>query len=200
MHQGLLVIAMAGTHQLWTFDPRDGRVQPLAGNAHEALEDGPLMDAILAQPSGVTSDGRVLYFVDSESQAIRQATTGPEGRVTTIVGTDLFDFADKDGVGSEVLLQHPQAVVAHNGLLYVADSYNHKIKVIDPQTRACRTWLGGRRIPGYKDGDPLEAAFNEPGGLGIMDQLLLIADTNNHVIRAADLQSGHVRTLKTDWA
>lgn len=195
LHRGLLVIAMAGTHQLWSLNTVDGHVQPLAGNAHEAIEDGPLMEAMLAQPCGITSDGTALYFADSESQAIRQAILGDHGRVTTIVGTDLFDFADKDGIGNEVLLQHPQAVVAHDGLLYVADSYNHKIKIVDPQTRACRTWLGARRIPGYKDGDALDTAFNEPGGLGIMGNQLLIADTNNHVIRAADIKTGNVRTL-----
>jgi hypothetical protein len=195
LHNGKLAIAMAGLHQLWWFDPATGGVEPLAGNAREALDDGPLMSATLAQPCGITSDGQALFFADSESQAIRRATLGPDGQVTTIIGTGLFDFGDTDGIGDAALLQHPQAVVAHSGLLYIADSYNHRIKIIDPATRECRSWLGGRRIPGHTDGPAERAAFYEPGGLSIGGNTLWIADTNNHAIRAADLGTGQVRTV-----
>jgi sugar lactone lactonase YvrE len=195
LHNGKLAIAMAGLHQLWWFDPADGRVEPLAGNAREALDDGPLMSATLAQPCGITSDGEALFFADSESQAIRRATLGTDGQVTTIVGTGLFDYGDTDGIGEMALLQHPQAVVAHNGQLYIADSYNHRIKIIDPATRESRSWLGARRIPGHIDGAAGSAAFYEPGGLTIGENTLWIADTNNHAIRAADLTTGQVRTV-----
>jgi sugar lactone lactonase YvrE len=198
LHNDLLIIAMAGMHQLWSFDPHSGMLAPLAGNSRESIEDGPLMAAMLAQPCGVTSDGRALFFADSESQAIRQATLGSRGEVTTLVGTGLFDWGDKDGTGDEVLLQHPQAVAAHDGLIYIADSYNHKIKVLDPNTRQCRTWLGGRRIPGHADGPGDQAAFYEPGGLSIANGTLYIADTNNHAIRAANLATGEVRTLEIE--
>jgi len=195
IHDNKPIIAMAGLHQLWQFDPANGHVARLAGTGHETIEDGPLLSATLAQPSGITSDGDTLFFADSESQAIRSATTGTDGSITTIVGTGLFDFGDTDGIGDGALLQHPQAVVAHAGLLYVADSYNHKIKIVDPATRECRSWLGARRIPGHIDGAANEAAFYEPGGLSVGGDTLWIADTNNHAIRAADLQTGEVRTV-----
>ncbi|HEY0606240.1 MAG TPA: thioredoxin-like domain-containing protein [Herpetosiphonaceae bacterium] len=195
MHDGKLIIAMAGLHQLWQLDPANGYVAPLAGTGHETIEDGPLRSATLAQPCGITSDSSEIFFADSESQAIRRATTGNDGSITTIVGTGLFDFGDADGIGDKVLLQHPQAVVAHAGLLYVADSYNHRIKIVDPATREARSWLGGRRIPGHVDGAANEAAFYEPGGLSVGGDTLWIADTNNHAIRAADLQTGDVRTV-----
>lgn len=195
-HADKLVIAMAGMHQLWQFDPADGTVGLLAGTGREQIDDGSLWEASLAQPSGVASDGHALFVADSESQAIRRVSLGHEARISTIVGTGLFDYGDKDGYGDEVVLQHPQAVVAHGGQLYIADSYNHKIKIVDPATRSCRTWLGGRRIPGHIDGSAQEAAFYEPGGLSIGGTTLYIADTNNHAIRAADLHSGTVRTLE----
>lgn len=195
LHEGKLIIAMAGLHQLWQFDPASGQVAPLAGTGHETIEDGPLLSATLAQPCGITGDGSAIFFADSESQAIRRATPGADGSITTIVGTGLFDFGDADGIGDNVLLQHPQAVVAHNGLLYVADSYNHRIKIVDPATREARSWLGGRRIPGHVDGAANAAAFYEPGGLSIGGETLWIADTNNHAIRAADLRTGDVRTV-----
>jgi hypothetical protein len=197
-HAGKLAIAMAGMHQIWLFDPAQGMVELLAGTGRELLEDGSLWEAALAQPSGLSSDGDALFFVDSEAQAIRQLNLGRAANITTIVGTGLFDYGDKDGLGDEVVLQHPQAVAAHGGRLYVADSYNHKIKIVEPQTRRCETWLGARRIPGHVDGSALAAAFYEPGGLSIANNTLYIADTNNHVIRAADLSTGVVRTLEID--
>lgn len=195
-HADKLVIAMAGMHQLWQFSPADGTVGLLAGTGREQLDDGSLWEASLAQPSGVASDGHALFVADSESQAIRRVSLGHEAQISTIVGTGLFDYGDKDGHGDEVVLQHPQAVVAHGGQLYIADSYNHKIKIVDPATRSCRTWLGGRRIPGHIDGSAQQAAFYEPGGLSMSATTLYIADTNNHAIRAADLHSGIVRTLE----
>lgn len=181
---------------MWLFDPSENTIRPLVGNGSEALEDGPLSEAALAQPCGITSDHNTLFFADSESQAIRRATLDAAGTVTTIIGTGLFDYADKDGVGDGVLLQHPQAIVVHNGLLYVADSYNHKIKIVDPRSRECRSWLGGRRIAGFVNGPAAEAAFNEPGGLSTDGKQLFIADTNNHAIRVASFATGIVRTLE----
>lgn len=198
LHNGLVVIAMGGMHQLWSFDPHSGMLAPLAGNSRESVEDGPLMASMLAQPSGVASDGQRIFWADSEGQAIRQATLGRRGEVTTLVGTGLFDMGDKDGTGDDVLLLHPQGIVAHNGVLYIADTYNHKIKILDPQTRACHTWLGKRRIPGHDDGAADEASFYEPGGLTIANDTLYIADTNNHAIRTANLRMGEVRTLQIE--
>jgi thiol-disulfide isomerase/thioredoxin len=191
--KGVLYIAMAGPHQLWAFDPEAGRVKPYAGSGREGLADGPLADAQLAQPSGIASDGNVLYFTDPEASAVRTADLDPKGDVKTIVGTGLFDFGDVDGVADAVRLQHALGVtVGPEGKLFVADTYNSKIKVIDPATRESRTLFG--KESGLRDGtDPL---FYEPGGLNYADGKLYIADTNNHAIRVADLKTGSVTTVK----
>jgi len=107
LHEGLLYIAMAGPHQLWRMNPKTGGIAPYAGSGRENIIDGPLADAALAQPSGITTDGRLLYFADSEVSAIRSAALDPNGDVETIVGQGLFDFGDIDGRGSQVRLQHP---------------------------------------------------------------------------------------------
>jgi hypothetical protein len=195
VHNGRIAIAMAGSHQLWIFDPADGSLAPLAGTGREELVDGPPPDASFAQPCGIASDGGALWTADSEAQAIRRITTGADGSVTTLIGTGLFDYGDHDGVGDAAVLQHPQAIAFHAGRLYVADSYNHKIKIVDPTTRECTTWLGRRRIPGNADGPADAAEFSEPGGLGIANGTLYIADTDNHAIRAAELATGVVRTV-----
>jgi hypothetical protein len=72
--------------------------------------DGPLDQAALAQPSGVTTDGQSIFFADSEVSSIRAATLPPGNVVSTIVGQGLFDFGDIDGVGDTVRLQHPLGV------------------------------------------------------------------------------------------
>jgi hypothetical protein len=110
----------------------------------------------------------------------------------TIVGTGLFDFGDVDGQGDEVRLQHPLGVVFLDNLLSVADTYNSKIKIIDPATRESTGFLGGDES-GWRDGP--DALFDEPGGLSLGEDKLYIADTNNHVIRVANLNTKEVETL-----
>ncbi len=192
LHGEMLYIAMAGCHQLWRLNLRTGRVEPHAGTGREALIDAPLAMAALAQPSGIATDGTRLYFADSEVSSIRAADIDPNGRVETLVGGDLFDFGDRDGVGREARLQHPLGVAYYNGMLYVADTYNNKIKRLDPRTRRIETFLGTGE-EGARDGE--NPTFDEPGGLSVAHGKLYIADTNNHRIRVADLQTRRVSTL-----
>ena len=192
-HDGKLYVAMAGTHQLWVYDIASQIVSPYAGSGREALTDGPLQQAAMNQPSGIDTDGTQLYFADPEASAIRTAALTPDGDVNTIVGTGLFDFGDVDGTGDEVRLQHALGItVSDDGTLYVADTYNNKIKRVDPATRESVTYLGTGE-PGLVDGET--PAFYEPGGIDYADGKLYIADTNNNVIRVAELSSGTVSTI-----
>ena len=206
-HEGILYIAMAGTHQLWRLALADGIVQPHAGTGGENIDNGPLATATLAQPSGITvgsdRDGNpLLYFADSETSSIRSAGLDPAtGRVATLVGIDLFAFGDRDGVEHHVRLQHPIGIAWRDGELFVADTYNHKIKKLLPLTRAVQTLLGAGAA-GHHDGAGRQATFSEPSGLSFAvfadarPPLLYIADTNNHAIRVADLAADTVRTLE----
>ena len=134
----------------------------------------------------------MLYFADSEVSAIRYVDT-KENRVKTIVGQDLFVFGDVDGKGEEVRLQHPLGVTNYNGLIYVADTYNHKIKIVNPGDNTCITFAGDGHA-GFIDGK--EPRFYEPGGLSFANNKLYIADTNNHAIRVVDMKTKEVSTLQ----
>lgn len=191
-HEGILYIAMAGQHQIWSLDIAEETLYGFAGSGREELADGRLLSAGLNQPSGLATDGNVLYIADSEASAIRAADLDPEGSLETIVGTGLFDFGDVDGQGDEVRLQHPLGVVYDEGILYIADTYNSKIKKIDPEKSSSDTFIGSGES-GWQDGT--EALFDEPGGLSLGQEKLYIADTNNHVIRIADLETREVSTL-----
>ena len=147
----------------------------------------------LASPNGEIIEGD--YVADSEASAIRAVPlSDPKGkeRVRTIVGVGLFDFGDRDGTGSEVLLQHPLDVALNGGQLYIADTYNHRVKKLDPETGSATRFAGSGR-PGREDGH--QAEFNEPGGLSILAGDLYVADTNNHAVRIVEIQSARVRTL-----
>jgi len=197
LHNGRLWVAMAGFHQIWTVDVAAGVASPAVGSALEGVDNGPLVEASLAQPSGLVFDaaGR-LYFADSESSSIRWAEVLVDGGVTGVLsGSDrnLFDFGDVDGTGTAARLQHPLGVAWDDvsGNLFVADTYNSKIKTIDPATGATTTYLGSEQ--GWADGS--SPRFYEPGGLAISARTLLVADTNNHVIRTVDLETGDTSTL-----
>jgi DNA-binding beta-propeller fold protein YncE/thiol-disulfide isomerase/thioredoxin len=186
---GKLYIAMAGDHQIWTLDLAGGNVAPFAGRGEEGLHDGPLAGAFFAQPSGLASDGQNLYVADSEISAIRAVPLSGKGEVSTIVGEGLFEFGDVDGEGSKVRLQHALGVAYRDGKLYIADTYNSKIKLIDPAARTCTTLLGAPA------GWLKDALFNEPGGLSFAGDKLYVADTNGHRIRVVDLRTRYVSTL-----
>ena len=191
--QGSLYIANAGTHQIWRADLAFDTVGPLIGSAREGTANGPFPTAELAQPSSVTlSEDRMLYFADSESSSIRVGNLDAS-ETDLVVGSDqdLFSFGDVDGTGNEALLQHPLGTAIAGSTLYVADTYNSKIKRVDLASNSVVSWLGDGA--GWADGaDPL---FNEPGGLSIDGDTLFVADTNNHAVRLVDITTGVTSTL-----
>ncbi|XP_056153242.1 NHL repeat-containing protein 2 [Lampris incognitus] len=211
--ENVLWIAMAGTHQIWALFLADGKLPKgseskagtcirWAGSGSEENRNNAYPHkAGFAQPSGLAlapeeSNG-CLYVADSESSTIRSLAL-KDGAVKLLVGGErdplnLFAFGDVDGKGVDAKLQHPLGVAwaAGGSLLYVADSYNHKIKVVDPKTKQCWTLAGtGEAGDGLGPGFA-ESVFNEPGGLcvGEGDRLLYVADTNNHQVKVLDLDT-----------
>ena len=208
IHGGDLYIAMAGPHQIWKMPLDESEIGPYAGNGREDIVDGPLLPSqpyeegfsSFAQPSGLASDGKQwLYVADSEGSSIRAVPFDPNGEVKTVIGTSylprgrLFHFGDADGKGKAVLLQHALGVVYYRDKIYVADTYNNKVKAIDPKQATCQT-IAGSGKPGADD-DPAE--FDEPAGIAAAAGKLYLADTNNHLVRVVDLDGDNkVSTLE----
>jgi DNA-binding beta-propeller fold protein YncE len=206
VHKTDLFIAMAGCHQIWKMPLDESEIGPYAGNGREDIVDGTLLPkapflgggaSAFAQPSGLSADATWLYVADSEGSSIRKVPL-KQGtlEVDTLVGSAhlpnnrLFAFGDVDGPKAQAKLQHALEVVYQDNKIYVADTYNHKIKVVakngDTKT------LAGTGKPGSGD-DPAE--FHEPAGLAYAKGKLYVADTNNHLIRTIDLATGKVATL-----
>lgn len=199
-------IAMAGQHQIWKHTTLDGVTKVFSGNGSEKnLNGSSSTNTSFAQPSGISLDPelRELFVADSESSSIR-AVNLKSGGSRWLAGGDpnfpdnLFRFGDHDGTGWDVLLQHPLGVVyASDNQIYLADSYNHKIKKLDPVTKKVTTIAGTGRA-GYKDGHALSAQLSEPAGLvEVGEGRFLVADTNNSAIRSIVLneRGAEVRTL-----
>lgn len=197
-----LYIAMAGHHQIWVHDLKRDEVSPYAGSGRENIGDGPLPFSMFAQPSGLATDGKSLFVADSEISALREVPLGGKGEVKTLVGRGLFVFGDKDGPArvddpleretKEARLQHALGVALADGKLYVADTYNSRLRVYDPATKRLDTFLGGNDSTGWFT----SPAFNEPGGISYANGKLYVADTNAHRIRVVDVRTRDVSTLR----
>ncbi|WP_265445221.1 NHL domain-containing thioredoxin family protein [Flexivirga meconopsidis] len=160
-----VVIAMAGTHQLWALhlaqDTADNSVAVLAGTSGEGLLDGPAQDALLAQPSGLATaaDGSRVWIADSETSALRSIALDDSGfRLQTYVGKGLFDFGHVDGPAADALMQHPLGVTElPDGSVAVADTYNGAVRRYDPATGEMSTLATGLAEPSdvlvEQDGD-----------------------------------------------
>lgn len=194
IHERTLFIAMAGAHQIWQYNLDTGTVGPYAGTGAEGRRDGTLDTALFAQPSGLATDGKRLYVADSEISAIR-AIDLTDGTVTTLAGGDLFDFGDANGRGEKARFQHPLGVAVGERRLYIADTYNHKLRALDLRTRFVSNLIGSGK-PGLQNDIP--AMFHEPGGLAYADGKLFVADTNNHVIRLVEFEPTRVSTFLLD--
>jgi len=193
---GDLYIAMAGIHQIWRMPLGDSAgdgsyVGPWGGSGREGIVDGPRMQSELAQVSGLAPGPSGLAFADSESSGVREISWDPDGRVTTFIGKNgqggLFHFGDVDGGRSVARLQHPLDVARVGDELYVADTFNHKIKQVYPRTEQVATLVGGH---GDALGNFSQLQLDEPGGLtNGPGRSLLVADTNNHRILLLDLDT-----------
>ncbi len=193
VQEGLLLIAMAGSHQIWALIG-DDQIGVFAGSGAEALVDGPRAEAGFNQPSDLVLHMNHLFVADAEASAIRLLTLDEDPQVGTLIGQGLFEWGDVDGIGDAVRLQHPTGLCGQAGLLYIADSFNHKIKTLDPRTGEVLTLVGDGDA-GNIDGKFSNARLYEPEGVDILEDLLFIADTNNHSVRVANLETGILHTL-----
>jgi thiol-disulfide isomerase/thioredoxin len=187
-----IFIAMAGSHQIWRMDASTYKLRPFIGNGRENLIDGNSRKSQLAQPSGLASDGRDLFFADAESSAIRKVNMN-SGLVKTIAGKGLFIYGYRDGKVEDALFQHPKGVYFENGIIYVADTFNNAIRIINMSKKTVQTLISSKD-PRLCTVDENSSAgqINEPNDVVRFGGYLYITDTNNNLVRVLDIKK---RTL-----
>jgi len=186
LSEGKLYFANAGSHQIGVLDIESGIISNFAGDGNEALIDGPRLSASFAQPSGLTIGDGKLFLADSETSAIRSINLDRVGQTTTYVGKGLFDFGDSDGNGASAELQHPLGIHYTEGALFIADSYNHKIRVLDLSNLDVHTVEASVDIICT---DKSCSRIWEPSDVILLEKNLYVSDTNNHRILKIDLDT-----------
>ncbi|MEN8722478.1 MAG: redoxin domain-containing protein [Alphaproteobacteria bacterium] len=184
-----LAIANAGTHQLLLYHEDDALITPLAGTGGEDIVDGPALNALLAQPSGLywNDASQALYFADSETSAIRALKNN---QVETLVGTGLFDFGHVNGDFTSARLQHALGLFSNAEILLVADSYNHVIRQMNIADQTVSDWDDGMTCL-----DPVCLPLAEPAGICVdNDGAVYLSDTNNHRLLRFDPAKQHYQT------
>lgn len=172
-----LYVLSAAQNQIWELDLTRETVDVFAGSGKLALQDGLSLESGFAQPSGITTSGLQLIVADAASSAIRLVRL-IDGRVTTLVGSGLYEFGDASGSRESARLQHPLDVAMDpRGIAFIADTYNGKIKALSLKSGAVRALNVNFRLL-------------EPGGLSIAAGALWVANTNAHEIVRIDLANG----------
>jgi thiol-disulfide isomerase/thioredoxin len=181
--KGIVYVALAGSHVIAAFDPRAGTIEAWAGDGVERRYDNTGVEASFAQPSGITTDGTTLWVADSETSSIRAVTLATR-EVKTLVGKDLFVFGDVDGAPDVARLEHPLGLAVLGPALFIADTYNSKIKRLDLATSSVRTLAGARD---HKE-------LFEPTGLVARaagkDTELVVVDTKHHRLARVIVNAG----------
>ncbi|MGY5319133.1 NHL domain-containing thioredoxin family protein [Neomicrococcus lactis] len=170
-----VIVAMAGTHQIFSFDPVSGAVAVFAGSGLEGLEDGAAETSWFAQTSGLATDAAGdIWLADAETSALRVLRVGEDGAVTaveTLVGQGLYDFGFQDGAAADARFQHPLGVtVLPDGSVAVADTYNGAVRRVDLASGEVSTLARGLAEPSDVLLD--DSVDGEP--------VLLIVETNRH--------------------
>lgn len=178
-----LYIALAGQHQICQLDLSRSQLGTFAGTGRMDRADGDAADAAFAQPMGLCLTARNLFVADSECSSIRSIRMA-DHKVSTLVGADCYRFGERDGAFAQAELQHPRALAADDSgtVLWIADSYNDKIRMLDLRTQSVSTLNLG-------------FAFSEPSGLSRIGEKLFVADTNAHHVVEIDLRSGRVEPV-----
>lgn len=173
-YPNIMYIASAGNHQILKMNLQSYKTERFAGSGKEQLTDGDDFKKVaFNQPSGLTQFENFLYVADAEASAIRQIDLQKK-EVRTLVGSGLFDFGDNDGTAQKAVLQHPVSVLYVDNEVYIADTYNGKIKVLDLEKNRVKTIISG---------------LNEPNDILLIGNYLYISDTNNHQILRVNIKT-----------
>jgi thiol-disulfide isomerase/thioredoxin len=178
-----LYVAMAGWHQVWEYDLGRGSFRPLVGNGEMGMNDGDAMASVFAQPAGMALAQQTLFIADAASSSIRGVQLA-SGKVQTLVGVGLYEFGNLNGALRVARLQYPMAIALdpRTPQLWIADTYNSALKLLNPVTREVKSYDFNYRL-------------HQPAALTVNRSSLWLANTDAHEVLRMDFDGGAPRRL-----
>lgn len=186
-----LYITMQGGNQIWKLDLRTNVGEPIAGSEEFGYSNGEASKANLAAPSGLAEDiSGALFFTEAQASSLRYID---KNEIEPVVGKGIFSFGYADGKKEEIKMRYPNGMVNYASTIYLADTYNHCIRAIEPFKRKSETIAGNPDIAGYRNGfTPL---FNQPMDVDVLDNTLIIADAGNGTLRTYNLETAEAGSI-----
>ncbi len=175
----------------------DGVITTAVGTGVEGFSgDGGLAaEAQIARPWGVTfNDANHLYIADTSNHRIRRIST--DGVITTVAGTGVSGFSGDGGLAIDAQLSEPRDVlISADGNVYIADTFNQRVRRVDPSGTISTVAGTGERGFGGDGGPALQAKLSLPSALALdLAGILYISDSTNHRIRRVSPE-GTIETI-----
>lgn len=189
-----LYVSDKGADTIRKIEIATAQVSTLAGSSvASGAVDGIGSDARFNEPYGLTIDGGNLYVADSQNHLVRKVVIAT-AEVTTLAGTAGVS-GTVDGTGTAAMFNEPRGITTNGSMVYVADSMNHTIRMIDPVTAEVTTIAGTVGIAGAVDGIGTAASFSRPVGLTCDGKNIYVADYENHMVRKMVITTREVTTI-----
>ncbi|MDF2459725.1 MAG: uncharacterized protein K0S79_2141 [Nitrospira sp.] len=194
--EGDVYIADTMNHRIRRVDARTGLITTIAGVGLPRFggDGGPSVAAGLNEPAALAVHGARLYVADQSNNRIRMVDLRT-GMITTVAGTGTATFNGDGRHATEAALAGPSGItVGTDGRLYIADTFNGRIRAVDPVTGKIETVVGDGGE--YRYQGEMEApspSLSRPSGIAVDgDGNVLMSDSDNHLVRRWDRLAGRI--------
>lgn len=197
---GDIYIVDTGNNRVRLVTISTGIITSLAGNGNSGYsgDNGPALSAQLRLPYGITVDlSKNIYIVDTYNQRIRLVTRST-GIITTIAGNGNAAYRGDNSPALSASLYFPLYVaISVSGDVYIADTYNHAIRMITKRTSIITT-IAGNGLQGYSgdNGSALSSRLAYPNGIVLdVSENIFITDSTNNKVRMIIKSTGIITTI-----
>ncbi len=193
-----IYFADAGNHVIRKINLTTGVISTIAGNGTAGYtgDGGQATDANLGVPFGVCLDNAGNIFIADAGQNVVRKVDAGSGIITTVAGTGMTGFSGDGGAAAGATLNNPSGIfIDAGGDLYIADSYNNRIRKVVASTGVINT-IAGYDSTGYAgDGGPATAARLYVPSSVFVDGSFNVYITGSNVIRKITASTGIIHTI-----
>jgi sugar lactone lactonase YvrE len=194
--EGDLYIADTMNHRIRRVDARTGRITTIAGVGLPRFggDGGPSVAAGLNEPAALVVQGARLYVADQSNNRIRMVDLRT-GVITTVAGTGTATFNGDGKPATEAALAGPSGLtIGTDGRLYIADTFNGRIRAVDPATGIIETVVGDGGEYRYQgEMEASSPSLSRPSGIAVdLEGNVFMTDSDNHLVRRWDRMAGRI--------